>query len=123
MQRVAIVARDIVFGMPAGSPEREVTIANMTREANSGFLLGRDLLVVETENSAYAAAAPRLGVLERICMTGLAIRSAPIALLAVFGGQVTFDIFLVAAFADFRFRGDRTRSGVRSVNFGACNGQ
>jgi len=56
----------------------------MTRQTDFGLLLGGNGFVVETEDSARAAATAGLGVLESIGMAGLAVRPPQIAFLPMF---------------------------------------
>jgi len=102
VQGVAVVARDIVLLVLAGIPEREMAVTLVAAKADGGLLFGGNLLVVESDDAGNSPAAASLGMLERVAVTGLAIWAFEVALLAMLGGQVRFDVFLMAAFADFR---------------------
>src|SRR3990172_796354 len=103
VQDVAVVARDVVLLVLARIPEREVTVALVTRLADSGFFLGGNLLVVETEDSADAFAATPLDVLGRVAVAALAVRALQVALLTVYGLGVVVDLTLVPALDLIRF--------------------
>jgi len=100
VQGVAVVAGNVVLPVLACVPEGKVAVAFVARQADTGFSIGGNRLVAESEDAADPAPAPGLDMRFSIAVTGLAVRAPYIARLAVPVGEVALDVVGMATLAD-----------------------